>query len=129
MEIPQGIAIMISCLLLVIAIAISWWCVTTDDYSSAFKGLVVPIVVIMLALSSFIWSLSDNYQHVDSGTVIAQKFTDDYYSYVLSGKVLVPIYHPDDWALELLAEDGRTGKVHFKHDVFEQYPVGSHYPD
>lgn len=134
----QSYAIAISVILIVIAIAVTWWSVFRIGFNgyreSIWVGVVLPVALWAIALGSLIWSLDDNFYDVKSGVVIGQTFTPAYITPVTCTSVGnttvcsggVPI--PDDWAIEIRGTNGKTGSIHFGTNVFAEYPKGSLYP-
>ena len=89
-----------------------------------------------------VWGMNDNFYNVKSGIVRGHDFTAAHMTPPTSipgtaptanSSGTPPISIPghwvgDDWALLVEDERGRTGWLHFSADVFQRYPVGSHYP-
>jgi hypothetical protein len=123
--IPQWLAITISALLIVAPFI--WMFIAAEHDADAVRGLVIPIIVVVLGLGSLFWSTDDNYYQVRSGTVISHQFSPAHDGFVMVGKVLVPTHYDDDWSIVVRDSNGNEGVFHYSQDPFSYYPVGSHY--
>ncbi len=119
----QETAILICAVAFVMMLVAGWYYLF---YRDALE--LVPLLTVALFIGTLIWSTNDNFYDVKSGVVVAQHFTPAHYDYVLVNKVLVPQWRPDDWAIQVRSENGRTGWFHYGENVFGHYPEGSHYP-
>lgn len=80
---------------------------------------ITGVVLGICTFASLLWAFDDNFYGVKSGVVIDESFTAAH---------CVKVCSPDDWALEIRSDDGKTGWLHFRENVFETYPRGSQYP-
>lgn len=67
---------------------------------------------------------------VNSGTVVDKQHLLAYTTttFVMSGKVLVPIttYHPESWSIKV-EDGGETGWVSVDETTYDEYEVGDYY--
>ena len=63
-----------------------------------------------------------------SGKVTGRDHDDAYCTYILSGKVMVPICYPEAWYLKL--DDGKKhGKHEVSQDAYKKCQNNQHYPE
>lgn len=105
-------------------------------------AVALPIGLAVVGLVLLAWACSDNFYHVTSGTVVGHYFTPAHTttpiwipgtpgtgsSPATPGMMMPGHSEPDDWAIQIQDEHGRTGVLHFSSNVFNDYPMGSQYP-
>ena len=121
---PQSMAVTVTATLFTLAVISFWYLVIHREGGSLWIAFGVPTVLVLAALPMLFKSLDDNYYHVTSGIVVAQKFTPAH-----SVAPIIPgFWTEDDWALKVRDAQGHEGWIHFLNDPFTVFPVGSHFP-
>lgn len=134
----QSAAVVICIVLWVLFFVSVWFFMFHLDLDSIFQTLVIPGVLIVAAFWATIWAADDNFYDVKSGVVIEHSFTAAHTTPVTCTPITTNgittiscsggTYVPDDWAIEIRNENGKSGWIHFTQDVFADYPVGARYP-
>jgi len=62
------------------------------------------------------------------GEVINKDYTPGYTTFILSGKVMVPMYNPPSWQMDVYENEDDHGWVSVDETTYHQYEIGDEFP-
>ena len=94
-----------------------------DDGLLSIKGWLI-ILAFAVAVSAFIYEGFQYDNRPFNGHVIKKVHYASYTTYVLSGKVMVPITYPERWGLIGEDQNGNTRECDVTEEVYETVDLG-----
>lgn len=99
------------------------------------KGDILEIFMIssFIALLTFVFVIigvavkQDMDYGVKEGTVTDKQYHAGYTTYIYSGKVMFPSYHPEGWSLKIEKEN-KSIWITVDQVTYHNYEIGSYYP-